>query len=271
MQDLFRKNSKAEIYRQLEELFGHPGTLLFRARELAVIDDYMARYPLPIEKRVLDLGCAEGHIGGLLFNRIDVGLDLFPGDLEKTKNSVAYKNAVAADARKLPFKAQAFDLVFSNSVIEHIPGIEEVLSEVSRVLSDGGFFVFTAPSKLFSDYLYLTNIFRRTGLSFLGLDKLYSKARNTQLAHHNLFSDGEWGKFLQGHCLEVVYSKYYLPEQEIYFWDKICIFLRLSAPIASLHRMLTKKYNDRVNRIIVSQDKCALGGAVLIVAKRKGR
>ncbi len=43
---------------------------------------------------------------------------------------------VVADARKLPFREAAFDVCFSNSVVEHIPGIENqraYAAEVARV------------------------------------------------------------------------------------------------------------------------------------------
>ena len=268
MQDLSKKNLDSEIFGQLDRLFKHPGILLFRARELCEVNDYLTKRPLPMEKRILDLGCAEGYIGELLFNKIDVGLDLFVQELKKAEKHAVYKNLIAANAKNLPFKAQTFDAVFSNSVIEHIPGIEEVLSEVSRVLCNEGIFIFTVPSGMFSDYLYFTKIFRHVGLSLFGLDKLYSKSRNSQLNHYNLFSDTEWARYLKENCLEIIYKKYYLSQEETCLWDKICICSRLSSPFVFLHKMLNKRFNKKVNKIIASRDNPITGGGLLIVAKK---
>jgi len=269
MQNLFKKNLNSEIFEQLDRSFKHPGILLFRARELSEVNDYFAEHPLPIGKRILDLGCAEGYIGELLFNKIDVGLDLFARELKKAKQLAVYRNLIAADAKNIPFQAQTFDAVFSNSVIEHISGIEEVLREVSRVLCDQGIFIFTVPSNMFSEYLYFTKIFRHAGLSLFGLDKLYSKLRNSQLNHYNLFSDIEWARRLRENCLEIIYKKYYLSQEEMYLWDKICICSRLSSPLVFLNKIISKRFNKKVNKIITSQDNPLTGGGLLVVAKKR--
>lgn len=48
----------------------------------------------------------------------------------------------------LPFRDGAFDAVYNNTVIEHIPHVEEMLREIARVLRPGGRFVFIIPTDM---------------------------------------------------------------------------------------------------------------------------
>jgi len=252
----------------LIESFEHPGVLLFRGRELETVNEYFIRHPIEISKNILDLGCGEGYIGNMLFNKIDVGLDVIREGLEKAKKFPVYEKVILADARKMPFKDGSFDVIFSNSVIEHIKGIDHVLSEVSRILSSQGLFIFTVPSHKFSDYLYFTTLFRKTGLPFLG--KIYSKARNRQLSHFNLFDDLEWERRLRKVSLDIVYKKYYLSHKEIYEWDKICILLRITKPLPFIYRLLVHKFYEKVKQLLTKKDFSGIGGGLLVVAEKYG-
>lgn len=46
-----------------------------------------------------------------------------------------------ADLKRLPFRDQSFDFIFSQSVLEHIVGWEDALGELYRVLQPGGRFL----------------------------------------------------------------------------------------------------------------------------------
>ncbi|MCX5712073.1 MAG: class I SAM-dependent methyltransferase, partial [Candidatus Omnitrophica bacterium] len=161
MDTLFRQLTSREVFKKIYHHFAHPGILIFRGRELVEVQRYMRKYPAGMASRILDLGCAEGYIGNMLFNKIDVGLDLGIEELKKAKQQPAYRNFVAADARNIPFKAEAFDIIFSNSVIEHIAELDRVLDGVSRVLADQGLFIFTVPSDEFAKNLYFVSFFKK--------------------------------------------------------------------------------------------------------------
>jgi ubiquinone/menaquinone biosynthesis C-methylase UbiE len=57
----------------------------------------------------------------------------------------AIPDAVVADARLLPFRSSAVELVVSFDAIQHIAEPERVLAEVARILRPGGLVVLTFP------------------------------------------------------------------------------------------------------------------------------
>ena len=90
------------------------------------------------------------HLFGISENShvLDVGGDLYNWSLIPTKPSLTVVNLysprseresvawIIADGRHLPFKDEAFDIVYSNSVIEHLSNLwdqEMLASEVDRV------------------------------------------------------------------------------------------------------------------------------------------
>jgi SAM-dependent methyltransferase len=93
---------------------------------------------LPLGRRVLDLGCAEGatlrHLGD---PPGAVGLDLFPTKLAFARGQIRAW-LVAGSATALPFADGTFDQVMVRDVIHHVPDAEGLLAECRRVLSPGG-------------------------------------------------------------------------------------------------------------------------------------
>lgn len=100
--------------------------------------------------RSLELGCGTGFftLNLKLAGVIDQAsvTDLSPGMVD-----VARRNARAlgfeiegrvADAERLPYADETFDLVVGHAVLHHIPDVEQALGEVLRVLKPGGRFVF---------------------------------------------------------------------------------------------------------------------------------
>lgn len=65
-------------------------------------------------------------------------------DLAASAKQWLYKPFARADATALPFGDDAFDVVWSNYVLEHVADPEAMLSEVARVLRPGGYFLMSA-------------------------------------------------------------------------------------------------------------------------------
>lgn len=75
---------------------------------------------------------------------IVIGCDVVVEHLRRNRSLAA---AVGADARRLPFADESFDLVTANMVLEHLDAPAEVFAEVARVLAPGGRFVFVTPNR----------------------------------------------------------------------------------------------------------------------------
>jgi ubiquinone/menaquinone biosynthesis C-methylase UbiE len=108
---------------------------------------------LRLNSSVLELGCGSGGYALHLAEKVGcrlVGLDInAPG--VRNANQLALARGVASQARfeqcdvsdSLPFDDNAFDAVFSNDVLCHIPGRPKVLGEMFRVLKPGGRMLFS--------------------------------------------------------------------------------------------------------------------------------
>lgn len=100
---------------------------------------------LPAEGvRVLDLGCGDGRsfdwFRRSFVNCSWIGLDIedSPEVRSRRRQDCEFRSYNGVD---IPFPDQAFDVVFSNQVFEHVRYPERLLAEVRRVLSLGGMFI----------------------------------------------------------------------------------------------------------------------------------
>jgi len=75
-------------------------------------------------------------------------------------------------------------------VLEHIPGVQEVLNEVGRCLQPGGHFIFAVPNERFRTELWGMEVLRKVGLGFL--TKPYSQFFNWVSRHVNLDAPEVW-------------------------------------------------------------------------------
>jgi arsenite methyltransferase len=99
-------------------------------------------------ERVLDLGSGAGTDSLIAAQMVGphgrvTGIDMTPQMLAKARAAAAEMRAtnvefVEAEAERLPFGAESFDVVISNGVIDLIPDKDAVFAELFRVLRPGG-------------------------------------------------------------------------------------------------------------------------------------
>jgi SAM-dependent methyltransferase len=124
----------------------------FRALIRAVEAAYYQTFDLPIP--TLDVGCGDGHFASLTFDRkIDVGLDPWHDPIHEAGRRGCYRLLVQADGGQSPFPDEYFSSAFSNSVLEHIPYVDTVLADISRVLKPGAPFYFCVPNERYLSQL----------------------------------------------------------------------------------------------------------------------
>jgi arsenite methyltransferase len=99
-------------------------------------------------ERVLDLGSGAGTDSLIAAQMVGddgrvTGIDMTPEMLTKACTAAAAMGAanvefVEAEAERLPFPNESFDVVISNGVIDLIPDKDAVFAELFRVLAPGG-------------------------------------------------------------------------------------------------------------------------------------
>lgn len=151
---------------------------------------------------VLDLGCGFGEFAGVVFDQIEMGVDINERELKEALGGKKYKKVKLADARNLPFKNSSYGTVVSVSVIEHITNSSEVLSEVHRVLKKDGLFVFSVPTPELNKQLLAPKILRGLGLKKAA--KKYIDLHAKAFKHVNLKTKPQWVKDLKKAKFEIL-------------------------------------------------------------------
>jgi ubiquinone/menaquinone biosynthesis C-methylase UbiE len=103
-----------------------------------------ARFERGRGKRVLEVGvgAATDFINWVRHGAIATGVDLTEQGVELAKERLALEGLAAevrqADAERLPFSGESFDIVYSWGVLHHTPDTPRAVAEVHRVLKPGG-------------------------------------------------------------------------------------------------------------------------------------
>jgi SAM-dependent methyltransferase len=91
-------------------------------------------HELDAHSLILDFGCGSG---ALVQEYRDSGFQAFGADVILPEKHPFLK-PIPKDSYRIPFDDNTFDLVFSNSVLEHVQDLTSALAEISRVLKPGG-------------------------------------------------------------------------------------------------------------------------------------
>jgi SAM-dependent methyltransferase len=187
---------------RLANSFVQPSLLAWRALERTA-------YEVPAGGVVLDLGAGLGDFtADVAPQAIAVDLDL--RQLRRGRARGTLGRAVQADLRHLPFRSGVATAVIANCVFEHIPGLDEALDEVHRVLDPDGNLQTTVPLTALDD-------------AYLVPRPWYRALRNRQLAHRNVHTLDGWARRFRRRGLTVERAALVVFHGQARRWDLLDI------------------------------------------------
>lgn len=152
---------------------------------------------------VLDVGCGEGLYTFMLFDeKVDTGVDPNPRELKRALQYRIYSELINCNGDKIPKPDGAYNTIYSNSVLEHIPEVEPVLKEIHRLLAADGYFYATVPTHLFQTYSVGSRFLTSVGLSSLA--KRYERFYNRFWSQIHCYPQDRWAEIFQACGFRVV-------------------------------------------------------------------
>lgn len=136
-------------------------------------------------EKVLDVGCGQGLFLARLtrsYKAKGVGIDISNKSVEFARKNYARKNLSyqIADATKIPFGDNSFNVVISFDTLEHIEDQKGAVKEIVRVLKPGGKLLIYTMNK--NDKLTLDWVWEKLGFN------IYARAAHKR----ELFIDSGW-------------------------------------------------------------------------------
>jgi 2-polyprenyl-3-methyl-5-hydroxy-6-metoxy-1,4-benzoquinol methylase len=102
-------------------------------------------------KELLDVGCEAGWITLQLADRGAqvTAIDLIPEPINQLKQNLGRRKVklLIADATKLPFRSNSFDIILATEVIEHITQLSKFIDGSFKILKPGGRLLITFPNE----------------------------------------------------------------------------------------------------------------------------
>ncbi len=107
-----------------------------------------SNYEIPEGSRILELGCGTGSMwvgkdeevrkcGKIILSDFSEGMIDTARATLSSYDKIEYQ---VIDIQNIPFEDDSFDIVIANMMLYHVPDLNKGLSEVRRVLKDGGAF-----------------------------------------------------------------------------------------------------------------------------------
>lgn len=148
---------------------------------LMMTQGFLKKYALPRtgkRPRLLDIGCGTGRfLSERLHDCRALGIDLYRQPLELSRRR-GLTQILQADAVRLPFRSETFDILTAFDLIEHLPDDRQFVAEARRVLRPGGFLIATVPAH---------------PILWTGHDvSLHHRRRYRREAFQTLFPDDAW-------------------------------------------------------------------------------
>ena len=130
--------------------------------------DYFLKFEIERNKKILDIGTNLGSFPHALHMRRGYknvhGIDIREHAIKYGQQHypLIRDSLSCYDGHAIPFDNESFDVITMFDVIEHIPKIEEFMSETNRVLATGGYFIFQTPN-IYINSVWSTIVWRSLG------------------------------------------------------------------------------------------------------------
>ncbi len=178
---------KSRFWNPLWKLYANaPSIALCRIPEL----EYASG--LEMTSAFLDHCCGDGRFASLAWpgQTLRAGCDIHQPSVDNAARLGIYTRLDVCDvSQRLPYDDHAFDLVFNNSALEHIPDLDATLAEVVRVLTPGGTFAF--------------NVLNHRYFEWWPLDDAAKAGYRQWQPFYHAFDLGEWTRRLSAAGLKV--------------------------------------------------------------------
>ncbi len=185
---------------------------MLRAVEARLFAEVAPDLPEPI----IDIGSGDGTFVQIAFPGKEVyGIDPIVSDTHEAHHRGVYAGLAVANGAALPFPDNHFASAFSNCVLEHVVPLDETLSEVTRVLKPGGFFVASVVGNRFPTELLGSKL-----LDTLGFDgSAYGRWFNKISYHFNTLSVAGWTERFERAGMKVVSHRPYFSFAALKLFD----------------------------------------------------
>jgi SAM-dependent methyltransferase len=184
----------------------------FRALLRAVEAGFYEDYELP--SPVLDLGSGDGHFASVTFEKaLDVGTDPAWVSLQESKGQKTHRMLTQALGDHMPFDSGYFSSAVSNSVLEHIPDLQNVLNETGRLLKRGAPFLFCVPNDKWAEKLAISGWLSKVGLGRMA--GAYTQLFIRISRHVYMLSPEEWRERLKQAGFEIEEYWHYFPPKAL--------------------------------------------------------
>lgn len=206
---------------------------IWRSHEIIAINKTTLLRP------ALDLGCGNGIFAQTIFqDKLDFGLDISKEIVESAKKNRAYYKYIVADAHNIPLPNQSVQTVFSNSVFEHIPNLQEVLSEISRILKPGGQVIFTTHSPN-SKKFYGVRLLKKVHCKMLA--KVYDRTFSHMLQLKTLWDLNTWVKNLSSAGMSIEEYKVIISPRSAFWFEFLLPFAYIQNRLPILKKIFITK------------------------------
>ncbi|MEZ4521251.1 MAG: class I SAM-dependent methyltransferase [Thermomicrobiales bacterium] len=112
---------------------------------------------LPRHVAILEVGAGGGFLLQELHNAgfSDLtGSDITESAVLEMSRRIPEADLVLADAARLSFQPETFDIVISSDVVEHLPDVEEHFESVATILKPRGLYFIKTPNRLVAEAYY---------------------------------------------------------------------------------------------------------------------